>query len=80
MPRIATKSRAPASKKSQPQASEPTSPQNAAPTSEFEIGGKVAHAKFGNGVVKTIDGEKLTIQFSANVIKQIVDYYVKHRR
>ena len=80
MPRTATKSRAPASKKSQPLVSESTSPLSPGPTSEFEIGDKVAHPKFGHGVVKAIDGDKLTIQFSANVIKQIVDYYVKHRR
>jgi DNA helicase-2/ATP-dependent DNA helicase PcrA len=53
---------------------------NPAPTSEFEIGDHVAHPKFGDGVVKAIDGDKLTIQFKGHVIKQIVDYYMKHRR
>jgi hypothetical protein len=47
--------------------------------SRFTIGDRVSHPKFGNGIVKAIDADKLTIQFARNVIKQIVDYYVKHR-
>jgi len=79
MPRIATKSRGSASKKSQPKTPESPLALNPEPTTEFEVGDKVAHPRFGHGVVKSIDGNKLTIQFAANVIKQVVDYYVKHR-
>ena len=48
--------------------------------SDFELGQRVTHPKFGNGVVKAIEADKLTIQFARNVTKQILDYYVKHRR
>jgi len=34
---------------------------------------------FGEGVVKAIDGERLTIRFKDGRVKQILDYYVKHR-
>ena len=49
------------------------------PQSDFKVGERVTHPNFGNGVVKAIDGDKLTIQFARNITKQIVDYYVKHR-
>lgn len=48
--------------------------------SDFKLGERVTHPKFGNGVVRAIEADKLTIQFARNVTKQIVDYYVKHRR
>ncbi len=48
--------------------------------SEFAAGERVSHPKFGNGVVTAIDGDKLTIEFTGKVTKQIVDYYVKHRK
>ena len=48
--------------------------------SDFKVGDRVTHAKFGNGVVKAIDADKLTIQFNGNVTKQVLDDYVKHRR
>jgi hypothetical protein len=48
--------------------------------SDFKLGERVTHPKFGNGVVRAIEADKLTIQFARNVTKQILDYYVKHRR
>jgi hypothetical protein len=57
-----------------------TSGASPAPQSDFKLGERVTHPKFGNGVVKAIDADKLTIQFGRNVTKQIIDYYVKHRR
>jgi hypothetical protein len=47
--------------------------------SGFKLADRVSHPKFGNGVVKAIDADKLTIQFNRNVVKEIVDYYVKRR-
>jgi hypothetical protein len=47
--------------------------------SEFSAGDSVSHPKFGNGTVTAIDGDKLTIEFTGKVTKQIVDYYVKRR-
>lgn len=47
--------------------------------SGFKVGDRVSHPKFGNGVVKAINADKLTIQFPRNVLKDIVDYYVKRR-
>jgi hypothetical protein len=47
--------------------------------SEFKNGDRVSHPKFGNGVVTAIDADKLTIRFARNVVKQVVDYYVKRR-
>jgi hypothetical protein len=45
--------------------------------SDFSTGDTVSHPKFGSGVVKQIDGDKLTIEFTGKITKQIVDYYVK---
>jgi hypothetical protein len=47
--------------------------------SEFSAGDSVSHPTFGHGIVKEIDGDKLTIEFAGKVTKQIVDYYVKRR-
>jgi hypothetical protein len=52
---------------------------HASSASGYMPGDRVSHPKFGNGVVKAIDTNKLTIQFGRNVVKQIVDYYVKRR-
>jgi DNA helicase II / ATP-dependent DNA helicase PcrA len=61
----------------------PPSPEQSSPAlpkeSEFAAGDTVSHPKFGSGIVKEIDGEKLTIEFTGKVTKQIVDYYVKRR-
>jgi hypothetical protein len=45
----------------------------------FKVGNRVSHPKFGNGIVKAINSEKLTIQFARNVVKEIFDSYVKRR-
>ena len=34
---------------------------------------------FGDGTVTAVDGDKLLIKFKDGRVKQIVDYYVKHR-
>ena len=47
--------------------------------SEFSAGDTVSHPQFGSGIVKEIDGDKLTIEFTGKITKQIVDYYVKRR-
>ena len=47
--------------------------------SEYAIGDRVSHPKFGHGIVRAIDADKLTIEFAGKVVKQIVDYYVKRR-
>jgi hypothetical protein len=52
-------------------------PPSATQTSQFTAGDSVSHPKFGSGIVKKIDGDKLTIEFDGKVSKQIVDYYVK---
>jgi hypothetical protein len=46
---------------------------------KFVIGDKVTHPMFGEGTVTAIDADKLTIKF-AQVIRQIVNYYVKKSR
>jgi DNA helicase-2/ATP-dependent DNA helicase PcrA len=60
-----------------------TSPEQSSPSlakvSEFAPGDSVSHPKFGSGIVKEIDGDKLTIEFTGKITKQIVDYYVKRR-
>jgi hypothetical protein len=48
--------------------------------SDYAIGDQVSHPMFGNGTITGIDENKLTIEFSESVTKQIIDGYVKHRR
>lgn len=47
----------------------------------FKIGQKIAHSKFGKGVILNVDGKgedaKLTISFSTGQLKKIVGNYVK---
>jgi ATP-dependent DNA helicase UvrD/PcrA len=47
----------------------------------FKIGQKIAHVKFGKGVILNVDGKgkdaKLTISFSSGQLKKIVGNYVK---
>ena len=69
MSRSTAKTSTPATPPSEPLAS----------PSGFKVSDRVSHPKFGDGVVKAIDANKLTIQFTRNVVKQILDYYVKHR-
>src|SRR5438876_284633 len=45
--------------------------------SEFAIGDRVFHQKFGNGNVTAIDGNKLTIQFDKAGEKRVVDRFVE---
>jgi DNA helicase II / ATP-dependent DNA helicase PcrA len=45
--------------------------------SEFAIGDRVFHLKFGNGNVTAVDGNKLTIAFDKAGEKRVVDAYVE---
>jgi DNA helicase II / ATP-dependent DNA helicase PcrA len=45
--------------------------------SEFTLGDRVFHQKFGNGNVTAIDGNKLTIQFDKAGEKRVVDSFVE---
>jgi DNA helicase-2/ATP-dependent DNA helicase PcrA len=45
--------------------------------SDFSIGDRVFHLKFGNGNVTGIDGNKLTIQFDKAGEKRVVDSFVE---
>jgi DNA helicase-2/ATP-dependent DNA helicase PcrA len=45
--------------------------------SDFSIGERVFHQKFGNGNVTAIDGNKLTIQFDKAGEKRVVDSFVE---
>lgn len=45
----------------------------------YVIGSRVSHRMFGDGTVTAVDGDKLLIKFKDGRVKQIVDYYVKHR-
>jgi DNA helicase-2/ATP-dependent DNA helicase PcrA len=44
--------------------------------SDFSIGDRVFHQKFGNGNVTVVDGNKLTIQFDKAGEKRVVDSFV----
>lgn len=46
-------------------------------TSEYTIGDDVTHPQFGDGTVTDIEADKLTIRFTDESVRQIVDYYVK---
>ena len=45
--------------------------------SEFSVGDRVFHQKFGNGNVIVVDGNKLTIQFDKAGEKKVVDSFVR---
>jgi DNA helicase II / ATP-dependent DNA helicase PcrA len=45
--------------------------------SDFTIGDRVFHQKFGNGNVSAVDGNKLTIQFDRAGEKRVVDSFVE---
>jgi hypothetical protein len=45
----------------------------------YAAGERVSHPLFGDGTVTAVDGDKLTIKFQDGRVKQIVDYYAKHR-
>ena len=61
-------------KQAQPEAERP-----AAKATGYAAGELVSHPLFGDGTVTAVDGDKLTIEFKDGRVKQIVDYYVKHR-
>jgi len=46
-------------------------------TSEFAVGDRVFHQKFGNGDVVVVDGNKLTIAFDKAGEKKVVDSFVR---
>jgi DNA helicase-2/ATP-dependent DNA helicase PcrA len=46
-------------------------------TSAFSVGDRVFHAKFGNGNVTVVDGNKLTIAFDKAGEKRVVDSFVE---
>jgi DNA helicase-2/ATP-dependent DNA helicase PcrA len=46
-------------------------------TSDYSIGERVFHQKFGNGNITAIDGNKLTIQFDRAGEKRVVDSFVE---
>jgi DNA helicase-2/ATP-dependent DNA helicase PcrA len=58
----------------------PPTPAATVHTSKYTIGDHVSHPIFGEGTVTGIDGEKLTIQFADNVVKQIIEGYVSRRK
>ncbi len=45
--------------------------------SDFSVGDRVFHQKFGNGNVIVVDGNKLTIQFDKAGEKKVVDSFVR---
>ena len=45
--------------------------------SEFSIGDRVFHQKFGNGNITAIDGNKLVVEFDKAGEKRVVDSYVE---
>ena len=45
--------------------------------SDFTLGDRVFHQKFGNGNVTAVDGNKLTIQFDRAGEKRVVDSFVE---
>jgi DNA helicase-2/ATP-dependent DNA helicase PcrA len=47
------------------------------PVSDFAIGDRVFHLKFGNGNVIAVDGNKLSIQFDKAGEKRVVDSFVE---
>jgi DNA helicase-2/ATP-dependent DNA helicase PcrA len=46
-------------------------------TSDFAVGNRVFHQKFGNGNVTAVDGNKLTIKFDHAGEKRVVDSFVE---
>ena len=47
------------------------------PVSDFAVGDRVFHLKFGNGNVTAVDGNKLSIQFDKAGEKRVVDSFVE---
>ena len=47
------------------------------PSSNFSVGDRVFHMKFGNGNVALVDGNKLTIDFDKAGQKKVLDSFVE---
>ncbi|MFK4823512.1 ATP-dependent helicase [Paenochrobactrum sp. BZR 588] len=45
--------------------------------SDFKMGARVFHIKFGNGTVTVVDGNKLTVEFDKAGQKRVLDSFVK---
>ena len=45
--------------------------------SEFKLGDRVFHEKFGYGAVVAVDGNKLTVDFEKAGEKKVVDSFVE---
>ena len=46
-------------------------------SSDFKVGARVFHLKFGNGTVAVVDGNKLTVEFDKAGQKRVLDSFVK---
>lgn len=46
----------------------------------FIEGDRVTHATFGNGKVISVRGDKITVEFEENIIKEILDIFLKRKR
>ncbi len=56
-------------------------PSSPAPgVSEYTMGDQILHAMFGDGTVKAIEGDNLTIKFAGNITKSIRADFVKPRK
>jgi DNA helicase-2/ATP-dependent DNA helicase PcrA len=49
-----------------------------APQSEFKVGARIFHDKFGYGTVASVDGNKLDINFDHSSPKKVIDSFVKN--
>ena len=48
--------------------------------SEYTVGDQIFHLMFGDGTVKAIEGDNLTIKFAGNITKSIRADFVKPRK
>ena len=67
-------------KQATPEPSEAVPSSPAPSVSEYAVGDQIFHPTFGDGTVKAIDGDNLTIQFAGNVTKQIRADFVKPQK
>ena len=58
----------------------PTRASNPVNQTEYAKGDRISHPMFGHGTVAAIDAHTLTIEFEGNVVKQILDGYLKPRK
>ncbi len=52
-------------------------PNRPKPLSQFSVGERVFHDKFGYGMIEDVDGDKLTVDFETSGQKRIVDSFVE---